>query len=67
MKKANKQFRRALLAAEQQKKADIKRYPLNNGVSADNEDDESITIYSDSNISIMRSANLLDPDTLGLR
>ena len=40
MKKANKRFRRELLAAEREGKNSIKRYPLNNSVHTDDEDEE---------------------------
>lgn len=64
MKKVNRHFRRDIMAAEQQKKEDIKRYPLNNKNDTENEGSESVTIYSDDRITIMCSDNLLDPDGL---
>lgn len=58
MKKANKNFRRQMLAAEQEMAADVKRYPLNYDKR------ESITIYSSDNITVSCSSNLFEPEEL---
>ena len=59
MKRTNKNFRRKMLAAEQQKKSDIKRYPLNYDKC------ESVTIYSSDNVTISCSSNLFEPEEPG--
>ena len=55
MKRANKNFRREMLAAEQERAAGVKRYPLNYDAGG------GVTIYSSDNIRISCSSNLLIP------
>ncbi|MDE7417190.1 MAG: hypothetical protein K2N44_12985 [Lachnospiraceae bacterium] len=56
MKRANKNFRREMLAAGQQMASDIKRYPLNYDKC------ESVTIYSSNNVTISCSSNLFESE-----
>lgn len=58
MKKANKRFRREMLAAERKAKADVRNYPLSNNVCIDDEDDEGVTLYEGGGVTISCSANL---------
>lgn len=55
MKKANKNYRREMLAAEQRRKAERKRYPLNH-------ESDGITLYSNANVDVRCSSNLFIPD-----
>ena len=62
MKKANNRFRRELLAAEREGKNSIKRYPLNNSVHTDDEDEECVTLYAGGGVMVSCSANLFSPE-----
>lgn len=63
MKKANKRFRREMMAAERQEKAGKRNYSLGNA-RIDDEDDEGVMLYAGNGIMVSCSANLFTPAEL---
>lgn len=55
MKKANKRFRREMMAAERQEKAGKRNYSLGNA-RIDDEDDEGVMLYAGNGIMVSCSA-----------